>query len=469
MPPTSHIHDAGFFSLHVPEGWLAEQPNTGTLLLHDSAGDIAISLVAISKAPPSSAKSSVPATRITAPLEAQFELQKWIESQSVVQIRQSPRLITGTPYATATTEGLQRRRRRGSWIRGLLNRLTGQNAGIVLWRYWAILNPHLLILASCNGKPAALERQRGTIDRLIASVQLPDRDILIGRHFTEMVVSLARSWFPQTAVSVIDDVHVQFGTQNLSLAGLHRRYLSSPEELPKQVRAFLIQLQGSLPAAALAGTWRHASQRIMPVFLRPEVLQAAAGIIHEEWINDLAIGYALEDSPPSAPADAAPPAGNPAAALETVQPPKLLEPVPAQRVITYEDLKRWSITAEDLHEQAMHNLVLYSHEHMMHGRHEDGYTIMSLAHSDRHNAARILLPELHHKLREHLGTTFLAAMPTRETLFAFNIKDPEIIARMRKNLSQIFELSPPPHGISPKFFLVTPDGIAGDPADGPVL
>jgi hypothetical protein len=63
-------------------------------------------------------------------------------------------------------------------------------------------------------------------------VHLAERDILVGRRFSELVVSLARSWFPQTSVTLIDDIHVQFGTQSVSLAGLHRRYLASPDTLP---------------------------------------------------------------------------------------------------------------------------------------------------------------------------------------------------------------------------------------------
>jgi uncharacterized protein YtpQ (UPF0354 family) len=354
------------------------------------------------------------------------------------------------PFPTATSEGFQHIPSPLPWYRRLLAGLGVTGGDRLLWRYWAVLNPHCLVLASCHGTPAVVEKQRSNIDRLIASIRLPDRDILTGRRFTEMVVSLARSWFPQTAAAVIDDAHVQFGTQNLSVATLHRRYLARPEELPIQVRAFLTAIQGNLPASVLAGSWIHAREHIMPVFLTAQLLRDAdkalggVKVICEEWINSLSIGYALDETdPPQGHAD-------PSRA-------------PAQRIITEEDLSRWQIDPEELHTQALQNLVLHSHEHIMEGRRTEGCIILTLAQPDRHNAARILLPELHRKLREHLGTTFFAAMPTREILLAFHITDESVLARMRHNVGEDFRNASFP--LSPKFFLVTPDGIAGDPAD----
>ena len=123
----------------------------------------------------------------------------------------------------------------------------------------------------------------------------------------------------------------------------------------------------------------------------------------------------------------------------------------------------WKVPSDDLHEQAMHNLIVHSHEHIMEGRKSEGYTMLGLANADRHNATRILLPELHRKLREHLGTTFYAAMPTREVLLAFSISDDDVLTRVRREIADDFLRTP--EGLSPKLFLVTPDGIAGDPAN----
>jgi uncharacterized protein YtpQ (UPF0354 family) len=242
-------------------------------------------------------------------------------------------------------------------------------------------------------------------------------------------------------VTVIDDAHLQFGTLNVALAPLHRKYLSHPDHLQSQVRAYLTHVQENMPASALAGSWMRARERIMPVFLTEKLLaETRERTVHEEWINGLAIGYVLEE---------------PSAADVSVD--------PGQRVIMQADLARWSVDAEELHSQALQNLVLYSREHIMEGQRAEGFLMLRLAHPDRHNAVRILLPELHRKLREHLGATFYAAMPSRDVLIAFNSIDEDILSHLRRDLQHDFEHAQQP--LSSKFFQVTPDGIAGDPID----
>jgi hypothetical protein len=296
-----------------------------------------------------------------------------------------------------------------------------------------------------------MEAQRPLLDRLIGSLELPRHDILFGRTFTETVVSLARSWFPETYASVIDDAHVQFGTQHLSIAGLHRHYLAHPEELPTQVRAFFSAAQGNLPAVAL--DWSLARPRVLPLLVSNRLLEhdvtsvapshTGEDVILEEWVNGLSIAFTLEQS-----ARRAAPAG---------------ETPARERMITREDLAHWNVTAEELRAQALQNLVHHSREHVMEGRKSDGFTMLCLSNSDRHNATRILLPELHLKLRDHLGPTFLAAIPSREVLIAFNISDEDVLFRMRQDVAHDFRHSSRP--LSPKLFLVTPDGIAGDPEE----
>jgi hypothetical protein len=431
-------HDAGFFHLELPSGWVVQHPNAGTLLLQDPDSKINVTLLAVSKAVEGTARSQ---SRGAAPVEARIELQKWIETQRHVQVRQAPRLISGAPYPTATTEGLQQRRNvNGPWYRRLISRLKRGRRRLLLWRFWGILNPHLMILANCYGQPPALEKQRATIDRMIASIRLPEHELLMGRPFAEAVASLSRSCFPRAAVSVIDETHLQFGPLRVALGPLHRRYLAHPEELSSQVRAYLMQAQEAAPASTMGGTWMRAREHVMPIFLTEKNLaEAGEAVVREEWINGLAIGYVLEEESADQGEE------------------------PARRVITQMDLTRWHKDSQELHGQALHNLVLRSREQIMEGRRADGLLMLRLAHPDRHNAARILLPELHQKLREHLGATFYAAMPAADILVAFNSSDAEILTHLRRDLEHDFRSAREP--LSPKFFQVTPDGIAGDPID----
>jgi uncharacterized protein YtpQ (UPF0354 family) len=420
-------HDAGFFSLDLPPGWVMEEPNPGTLLINDSRGEMALTLFAVSK-PIGGAGRSGAVTRKIAPKEAQFELQKWIDSQSHVKVRQAPRLLGTAPHPTATTEGLQHLKAGVSLFKRLLHR-----SPLMLWRFWAILNSHMLLLASCNGKPQIVEKHRPTVDRILLSIRLPERSILLGRHFADTVVSLARSYFPQMPVAAIDDAHLQFGSQNISLSNLHRRYLASPEQLSTHVRAFLAAVQNDLPASDLASSWNRARSHVMPTLLTPSAVESmAAPIVRDEWINGLSIGYVLEDGG-------------------------------TDRPILEADAKRWKVSLETLHEQSLQNLIGRSHEQTMEGHKADGYTMLVLANPDKHNAARILLPELHRKLREHLGPTFYAALPSREFLLAFSTVREDVLVRVREQIAA--DYSRAKEGLSQKLFLVTPDGIAGDPAE----
>jgi hypothetical protein len=343
----------------------------------------------------------------------------------------------------------------------------------MLWRYWSVLNPHLLLIVTCSGKTAAVEKSRAVVDRVILSLELPVRDILLGRNFTETVVSIARSWFPQTSVAIVDDAHLQFGNQNVSLLNLHRRYLASPEDLPMQVRTYFAAVQEQLPVA-IASPWSHARDRIFPILLTTNAVNNAPGRIHyEPWINHLSIAYVLEDF-----SNRSSHASSDTAAV-------------AERGICREDLVRWKISPEALHEQALHNLILSSHEYTMQGQKGSGFTMLGLGASesedfvaaemqarrnngggegtpgagDRHNAARILLPELHRKLREHLGNTFYAAIPSRYFLLAFSASSDDVMSRVRGQVAQEYARAPANAALSSKLFLVTPDGIAGDPQD----
>ncbi len=426
MPSAWKRHDAGFFTLDLPIDWVMEEPTAGTLIVHDLRGEMVLTLSAVSQPPllNSRAKTSRP----IAPREAQAELQRWIDSQKHIRVRQSPRLIAGTSSATATTEGLQQLRTGTPWYKRLFRR-----APLMLWRFWGVLNAHILLLVSCHGRPDIVERHRSVVDRILLSVHLADRDILLGRHFTETVVSLARSYFPQMPVAVLDDIHLQFGTQNVSLVGLHRRYLAAPEDLSTHVRAFFAEVQSELPATDLAGSWESARTHVMPTLLTQSAIDSSPSpLFTDEWINNLSIGYTLEDGG-------------------------------TDRPITPDDVKRWNVQLEDLHDQAMQNLISRSREQTMEGHKADGYTMLVLASPDKHNAARILLPELHHKLREHLGPTFYAALPTREFLLAFATGRDDVLARVRHQINADYGRAK--EGLSNKLFLVTPDGIAGDPDD----
>ena len=69
----------------------------------------------------------------------------------------------------------------------------------------------------------------------------------------------------------------------------------------------------------------------------------------------------------------------------------------------------------------------------------------------------MLLPTLHEKLREYLGSPFAAGIPNRDILLCFR-NDDETVARLRDQIAEDHRKMP--HGVTDKLLLVTADGIA---------
>jgi uncharacterized protein YtpQ (UPF0354 family) len=76
---------------------------------------------------------------------------------------------------------------------------------------------------------------------------------------------------------------------------------------------------------------------------------------------------------------------------------------------------------------------------------------------DGYDASRILLPTLHDRLREHLGSPFAAGIPNRDILLCFR-NDDETVARLREQIADDYRKMP--HQVTDKLLLVTADGIA---------
>jgi uncharacterized protein YtpQ (UPF0354 family) len=76
---------------------------------------------------------------------------------------------------------------------------------------------------------------------------------------------------------------------------------------------------------------------------------------------------------------------------------------------------------------------------------------------DGYDASRVLLPSLHEKLREYLGSPFGAGIPNRDILLCFRT-DEETVDRIRDQIADDHKKLP--HGVSDKLLLVTADGIA---------
>ena len=87
--------------------------------------------------------------------------------------------------------------------------------------------------------------------------------------------------------------------------------------------------------------------------------------------------------------------------------------------------EQWGVSMEELHETAIDNLVARSEAIAAHAaQDEDGQVNLILFQTmDGYDASRMLLPTLHERLREHLGSPFAAGIPNRDILLCFRNDD----------------------------------------------
>ena len=123
------------------------------------------------------------------------------------------------------------------------------------------------------------------------------------------------------------------------------------------------------------------------------------------------------------------------------------------------DLLDYKPTLETLHKTAIDNLTARSQEISAHAaQDENGNVNLILFQTmDGYDASRILLPTLHDRLKEHLGSPFAAGIPNRDILLCFR-DDEETVGRLSQQISDDYQKMP--HQVTDKLLLVTPDGIA---------
>ena len=119
----------------------------------------------------------------------------------------------------------------------------------------------------------------------------------------------------------------------------------------------------------------------------------------------------------------------------------------------------WKISHDELHETALGNLVARSESMSAHAAQDDDGKINLILFQtmDGYDASRVLLPTLHEKLREYLGSPFAAAIPNRDILLCFR-NDEETVDRLKAQIAEDYRQMP--HQVTDRLLLVTADGIA---------
>jgi hypothetical protein len=250
-------------------------------------------------------------------------------------------------------------------------------------------------------------------------------------QFLEQVVEVIKGRFPLVKVARGE------GSFTLSLNGhqarlenLYRIVSLRPEETRRQIERWVVELlRADEGTPDEQGSFDELRDRLLPVLLGegPQDVDAAS-IVSQPLIEGLRVAYALDHD----------------------------------RTISYLPsavFESWEMDVEDLHEAAIGNLVSRSEAINAHAaQDESGSVYLVLFQTmDGYDAARLLLPTLHDRLRGYLGSPFVAAVPNRDILICFR-NDEDVVNKLKGQIAQDYRQMP--HQVTDKLFLVTADGIA---------
>lgn len=250
-------------------------------------------------------------------------------------------------------------------------------------------------------------------------------------QFSQQVIEIVRSRFPLVKIARAEQsFSIRINGRTASLENLYRMYQLAPSELRRHVERWAVELlRDSEGTPDRFASFEEIKDRLMPMVVSAELAELRrANIITQPLVEGLAITYVLD----------------------------------GDRTIAYlptEVLEKWSMAIDDLHDLALSNLVARSQAIQAHAaQDEDGTVNLILFQTlDGFDATRILLPTLHEKLRDLLGSPFAAAIPNRDILLCFKA-DAETVDRLKAQVGQDYRTMP--HQVTDKLFLVTADGIA---------
>jgi len=271
-------------------------------------------------------------------------------------------------------------------------------------------------------------------------------------QFATRVMEIIRVRFPLVKIAPGDEgFSISVNGAVAPLENLYRVSLLHPEELKHHVERWAVELLRAAEGTPDAGAnFEDVKERILPMLLRAR----------EEGVEDSAGGEKGDPSDPDDADEQTP--GRGIVSQPLVEGLQIAYAIDQDRTIAYiskSRFEKWGVTLEQLHQTAIENLSARSESIAAHAaQDENGRVNLILFQTmDGYDASRVLLPTLHDRLREHLGSPFAAGIPNRDILLCFR-NDPETADRLQKQIEQDYQRMP--HQVTDQLVLVTPDGLA---------
>jgi hypothetical protein len=253
---------------------------------------------------------------------------------------------------------------------------------------------------------------------------------LTRERFVEQVFAIVPAKFPLVKLSRNGDpFSLSVNGHPYSLESLYRLATLNPQDMKRNVERWVVEiLRAEESASEREGSFEQVKERILPMILPDWAEKSHKQTVTQPLLEGLDIAYAID----------------------------------SDRTIAYlsqAQFSGWEISLDDLHATAIENLVSRSESMAAQAAQDEDGTINLIIFQtyDGYDASRILLPTLHDRLSEHLGSPFAAGIPNRDILLCFR-DEPETVARIRTQIAEDYARMP--HQLTDKLLLVTPDGIA---------
>jgi uncharacterized protein YtpQ (UPF0354 family) len=295
--------------------------------------------------------------------------------------------------------------------------------------YWLIAGGDVVLFASSQLPATEREVWNPPFEHLMSTLEITRDEELVLRKLTGEVLELLRKQHPEQDFRV-DEKGIRGRDRVVFLSNLYREVRAAPNRKEQIVEHFVKSLGQSVDLPLGQETWEEAQPRLLPL-LKPrsylESNSATRSSLVTDWLADVVICYALRTKD-------------------------------IFRFVTTYDAERWELDAQALHQVAVANLCGLSWPSKLEAsRQPDGGRIMVITTSDGLASSRLLHPDLHRLFSGPLGSPFLAGIPDRDTLVVFSNRR-RLKQRTERQLRKDYRTSSYP--ISPRPFVVTPDGIA---------
>lgn len=254
--------------------------------------------------------------------------------------------------------------------------------------------------------------------------------VMSREEFVELVLRHVPEKFPLVKLTAGDNqFSMRINGNIVSLENIYRVAVLQPAEMNHHIERWVVELlRASEGTPDRNGSFEELRERIFPMIVADSNGAPPRHTVTESLVDGLLVAYAID----------------------------------SDRTITYipeAQFETWDVNRDTLHEVALENLVTRSQAMTAHAAQDDDgqINLILFQTGDGYDASRILLPTLHDRLREHLGSPFAAAIPTRDILLCFR-NDDETIARLRTQIADDYRRMP--HQVTDRLILVTPDGLA---------